>query len=496
MRTGSSPKWGWTRWALGILLAAAYLACGILLDVAPSHDAVVRDGICRQLLAGETAGRQGAVSSLCWGPLSTLAALPFVFVAGGWAVPLGPLVVSALFGAATVLLLEQALRRWGAGRWRLVLAGGLAVNPMFVAECWNGSSSTVVAAFSVLAAYSLASWLSARRIPDLVWFALSTAMLTAAGIEVLPWVLVSWCFLATAETLRRADAAESKATAIIAFLPGLYAMAIWVLMNWLIMGDPFYFARGLIGSGRPHGGGFIFSDRSMAAAACLTALVAAVLARAVKRRDRAEAAVATMGLALVAGSGLLGMAGLMWESSPLIGAGVPLAFLIAGYWGSTGDLRRPVKWLAAALLVLAATLIPAGWKGPDTGGMGGVPWVRSHGDQTFAPWLPQLEHHVRSRSEAAKVFVCGYDSFAMLRTNPGDVFVRALDFNFDKARRDYYGQTLYILIHRPAGKAALDSIHRKYRNIYIQGGRDTLYDSDWGEWRLFEIVQGSLNRKG
>ena len=95
-----------------------------------------------------------------------------------------------------------------------------------------------------------------------------------------------------------------------------------------------------------------------------------------------------------------------------------------------------------------------------------------------------------------KVFVCGYESFDLLRTDPGGLFVRALDFDFDKARRDYYGQALYILVRRPVRRVGADSVYMKHRNIYIQGGRDTLYDSDWGEWRLFEIVQGTLNRRG
>ena len=68
-------------------------------------------------------------------------------------------------------------------------------------------------------------------------------------------------------------------------------------------------------------------------------------------------------------------------------------------------------------------------------------------------------------------------------------FVPSLDLNFNKAREDYYGHRLFVLVHRPEGRSAMDSVHWKFYRIYIQGSRTTLYDSDWGPWRLFEIVQ-------
>jgi hypothetical protein len=105
--------------------------------------------------------------------------------------------------------------------------------------------------------------------------------------------------------------------------------------------------------------------------------------------------------------------------------------------------------------------------------------------------LADLERHVEERTPFAKVFVCGYESFALLKGTPSRIFEHALDFNFDKAKRDYYGHVLYLLVHRPDQRHAMDSVHWKYRNIYVQGGRDTLYDSDWGDWRLFELVQAS-----
>jgi hypothetical protein len=35
----------------------------------------------------------------------------------------------------------------------------------------------------------------------------------------------------------------------------------------------------------------------------------------------------------------------------------------------------------------------------------------------------------------------------------------------------------------------MDSIHWRFEDVYRLGIGGTLYDSDWGPWRLFEIVE-------
>jgi hypothetical protein len=103
--------------------------------------------------------------------------------------------------------------------------------------------------------------------------------------------------------------------------------------------------------------------------------------------------------------------------------------------------------------------------------------------------LPRIERHVAGSDRPVKIFVCGYDSFLLLGARPGPLFVHSLDFNFDKAREDWVGHDLYVLVHRPSGRSGTDSIHWRFDGMYDLGGRSTLYDGDWGDWRLFEIIQ-------
>lgn len=483
------------RWVLGAVLAAAYFAAGLWLNVEPSHEAAVRDGICRQLLAGETAGRQGVVSSGWWGPLSTLAALPFVFLAAGCAFPIGPLAASAVFGAATVCLLSQALRLWGAGRWRWAWAAALAVNPLFAAECWRGTGSTAVSCFVLLMTYSLGAWIAHRRIHDLVWFALGSAAVASAGLDLVPWLLAAWACLAAAE-FRHRTAAESSATLIVGLLPGVYVAGLWILMNWLIMGDPLYFIRALLVPLRPEPAVTVVPDRALAACGVMLAVAGFGFAAAVWRRNGTEAATALMALAVAGNAALAIRTGLFWDTATWMAVLLPLAFLIAGRWVATRWPAGIGGWAVSSAAAALAAVLLAAWGPGASPALDDGTFAQTAREREDALRLSQLEHHVRARSgPAVKVFACGYDAFALLRAAPEGVFVRALDFNFDKAARDYYGQTLFILVHRPVGRSAMDSMHWKYRDIFIQGSQDILYDGDWGAWRLFEIIQGAAIRK-
>jgi hypothetical protein len=106
------------RWGLWLALSIVILASGLYLGREVGTEGQVREGICRELLAGQTPGRQGVVCSVWWGPFPTIAILPVAFLLPAWLSLSASLLVGALFGAATLVLIEQALRMWGAGRWR------------------------------------------------------------------------------------------------------------------------------------------------------------------------------------------------------------------------------------------------------------------------------------------------------------------------------------------------------------------------------------------
>ncbi len=472
-------------------LTAVILAAGLYLGRAVGPEGAIREGICQELLAGHTAGRQGAVSSVWWGPFPTLAILPVAFLLPASLMLPACLVVSALFGAATLVLLEQALRLWGAGRWRWLLVAGVGVNPAFLETCWAGSSFSMVTCLLVLSLYSITTWVAQRRLLDLVWFAFGIALLVGTGYEVSGWVLAAVCVVMIEEGRRGVDRAEKGAVLWVAFLPLVYMAGLWWLMCWLIMGDPLYAVRSLGVAGPGPGDSLILPDYLWLCFAGLAVLVSWMLVLALRRHDRSGVCLAVLGLALPGAAGLMAWCDRLWDAAPLILALLPAAVLAVGHWLASPSCRirqRVGVWCLAGLPLVLATLCPLAIEA-------GRPDAQT-GPQEIAPisWLPNLERHIRRQTPFAKVFVCGFGSFSLLQSHASPLFEHSLDFNFDEAKQDYHGQVIYLLVHRADQRNAMDSIHWKCRNIYIQGTKETLYDSDWGDWRLFELIQATLPR--
>jgi hypothetical protein len=487
------------RWGLWLILAVVILAAGLYLGWDIGTDGLVREGICRELLAGHTAGRQGVVSSVWWGPFPTLAILPVAFLLPASLLLPACLVVSALFGAATLVLIEQALRMWGAGRWRWVLMLAVALNPLFLAHCWSGSSLPMVTCLLVLSLYSVTAWVRGRRLRDLIWFALGSALLLGTGYEMSGWVLAAVGVVAIEEWQRRVSSAEKGAVLLLALLPLVYTAALWLLMCWLIMGDPLYAVRSLMAGPGPGPGRVpILPDHLWWCQAGLAAVVGGTLLLALRGHDRSGVCLAVLALALPGAAGLMAWRERLWDAAPLLLALLPAAVLALGHWlagREAGGVRGGVGlWLLVVLPLALADVAPLTMSTRQAGTLSRVdpPSVASTVSSTA--WLSDLDRHLRFRSSFPKVFVCGYDSFALLQQNSNPIFEHALDFNFDKAKHDYYGHTLYILIHRPEQRGAMDSVHWKYRNIYVQGVENALYDSDWGDWRLFELIQATVPR--
>jgi len=477
------------RWGLWLILAVIILASGLYLGREVGTEGLVRDGICRELLAGHTPGRQGVISSVWWGPFPTLAILPVAFLLPASLCLPSCLVVGAMFGAAALVLIEQALRMWGAGRWRWLLMLGVALNPSFLEHCWSGSSVPMVLCLLVLSLYSVTAWVHGRRLLDLIWFAFGSALLLGTGYEMSGWVLAAVGVVAIEEWQRKVSGAEKRAVLMVALLPLAYTAALWFLMCWLIMGDPLYAIRSLMVAGPGPGGFLSLPDWVWWNYAGLAVLVGWLLLLALRRHDRGGVCLATLVLALPGAAGLMAWHDRLWDVAPLLLALLPAVVLALGHWLAglervaatpVGPVRRLFAvWFLAFLPLALACVDPSGPSVPSTTPGVGAP----------APFLPELDRHIRRRVPFAKVFVCGFESFALLQQGSSPIFEHALDFNFDKSKRDYYGQVLYLLVRRPEQRNAMDSIHWKCRNIYVQGVEDALYDSDWGDWRLFELIQ-------
>lgn len=475
--------------AAAAALAALFFAAGIARMDRLAPDSAVYEAIARELGRNTTLGRQALIASAFWPPLPALLRLPFAALsvgAEGWPIP--SLALSAAAGALALALLWRALGRWGVGRARAVVVAAVAAHPFFLEQVLGGGPGALALVPALLAAAGLADWVAARSLRALVALALGAALCVGLSLELALWIAALYALLLLDLALGPFAKGQRAAILWLALPPSAGVIGGWFLMNWLIMGDPRYFLRGLLNArallAGPAATPFPFSPLDLAAAAVALAAVAVSAARGSRSG-------VLLGLLAAAPGGIafaLSARGLLWSAAPLLFIAGPLALLAAAHTAGRAA-RRPAaaRFLAAAAAVALALGAYARWpeRSPaaaDRSGYGAIADQRGR-------WLPRIEARVRARSPHSRVFVAGYDGLALLGPRPPEIFVPTLDFDFGAAERDYAGNRLYLLVRRPERRGAMDSIHWKYPRIYEWGSRYTLYDSDWGDWRLFEIVQ-------
>ena len=295
-------------------------------------EAVTQEEICRELLGNTTAGRQALVSSVWQAPLPVLIRLPLVAVFNYPPCPVASVLISAAFGAAVLLLLDYWFRYWHLGKLRFLLLLALAGNPAFIKECVIGSSNPVIAFFLLSSIYGLLMWFRERHVRHLVYLAFSGAILAGMSLDVFCWQLMLFLVLLLDMRLNVVVRAQKEAVVILAVLPAVYLVGVWVLMNWLIMGDPGYFLRSMSIAGLDRG---LFYDglccfnklEIWAAVLCLICVL-----RGAAKRDLSGIALGVMGMMPLILGQMLASRGWLWDSNPLLFCGFLLAVAATGYW--------------------------------------------------------------------------------------------------------------------------------------------------------------------
>ncbi len=469
------------------MLTAGAVGFGLLHPERLDSSVTVYESICRQLIDNVTEGRQALVGSVWWPPVPVLLRLPVVYLVPG--LPgLPSLLVSVGAGVLTLLLLARFCRRRRLGWPGWLLTAAVALNPAWLQRLTDGSSGTLAVLLMVLTALAAYRWLETGTLRGLTAFGGSAALLALTGFDAGLWLMAAVVLTALLRRTVCAGGAEHRAALLLALLPLLYGYGLWMLMNWLIMGDGVYFLRPLLqGSvaSRAPGGASVISPVEITAAV----VIGLAALRFVWRRHMPGlclAAVSLVPLALALG---LARVGLLWDGSPLLSAVVPLAALTMGAACALpppGRRRWDVPACLAALALLVVPHVFTAGARDDSAPPAGIP--------DAARVRADIAQVVNLRSPHALVFVCGYPSYRLLGADGGETFRHALDFNFHQARLDYWGHDLYLLVRMPGGRDAVDSIHWQIDRMYELGSRNTLYVGDWNGWRLFELIQAPVQR--
>lgn len=185
---------------------------------------------------------QPPLHALLYVPLAAFA--PRLLVSG-LAAPL----VGALFLGLAVLMLWRFGRSLGLPAWLLVLvAAAFTLHPLVLGYATLGSRAMVLIFLMLGLSCSLVDWVRTQRVRDIV-----TGGLFAAAVVLLAYatvLVVLAAALCLAWYCRRSEdeaPARAEGTLIAFLLPTLYVAAVWVLADWIIMGQFLGFWRAAMG---------------------------------------------------------------------------------------------------------------------------------------------------------------------------------------------------------------------------------------------------------
>ncbi len=183
-----------------------------------------------------------AAVGFVWPPLSTLVFLPAALIRPLATSLLALPLTTAFFAAALLVLLDRTLAVAGlSAQRRLPLLLLFGANPMIVFYATNGMSEVVYLCFLAGGTYAFLRWFLTRESRFLVLTGVAFAFGVLSRYELLAWAVLLVAALAAA-MIRQHTARVAVEGSVIAYAaPVVYALGLWLFVNWLILGHPLYF---------------------------------------------------------------------------------------------------------------------------------------------------------------------------------------------------------------------------------------------------------------
>ena len=188
-----------------------------------------------------------------WNPFPSLMELPFVLLHSLWrpilADGLPGALISCLFSGVTVYYAHRIFVIFGAQRkLRIVWSLLLMVNPLLLLYGANGMSDIMMVGAFLGATEGVIRYVETNRLAALISSAVWLAMALGIRYEAVPFGFFLAVALALVLRRQRKGISEIVASSSIVLFPVVCAGIIWIILNGMIMHDPFYFINSEYGN--------------------------------------------------------------------------------------------------------------------------------------------------------------------------------------------------------------------------------------------------------
>ncbi len=490
MRRTAFPTLVWCAAALVYALLIVRMASQ---QPALAHaEAAIFEGAAAEAIAGTTPGRQALVGSAWWAPLPLMlhvaaSAMLRPLVPAHPAVPLAVWISALCVIGGCLWTLRSADitsgHAWRGRRPAVLPLAVIAVLPAALRLAASGLAEALVVPLALLVTTEGSAWLATGRLRHLPPTGFAMAGLLLCGLAAWGWVAFGALLLLLGGLAHRRLWPRVPALLLLGWLPAVYALGVWALLNRLILSDAWFFLRPLAGLSAPAIAALGAAPTTFGEQASLIVVGGGLLLGLVARDGR-MLGYALAGCAAFVWQRTLAAMGLDWsgDSARLLLPAAALLLLTRITLSAGG--RSPARALALQAVVALAVLAPL-----STGLAQRLQPTRP------APWdqgdriARRVEAFVRERGPHVRVFVCGYEGLGLLRGDRrDDLFVPVLDLHIETLRREYWGQSLFILVRAPTGAARLESIVWRDPALHWLGSTRTLLAADFDDWRLFEVI--------
>ncbi|MBF6620884.1 MAG: hypothetical protein ITG02_11725 [Patulibacter sp.] len=184
-------------------------------------------------------------------PLQTLGLLPFAIVKPLASSLIALPVASGFWGALALMLIHRTLARCGFTLGRRVLATVLiAVNPLWLFYASTGMPDMIYVAALAATVYFVFTWVIEDQPRFVAGVGLCLALLSIGRFGLILWAILLAIVVAVVLAVRKADDDESEGLLITLLAPTATVVFLWIMICWVIAGDPF----GWIVDAQPFGG--------------------------------------------------------------------------------------------------------------------------------------------------------------------------------------------------------------------------------------------------
>jgi hypothetical protein len=400
-----------------------------------STESIHRTMVAKDLLEGASRGRQGLVGSPVLAPLPTivialLSLIPFVKIAALW----GAIVA----GAATVCLCIFSNRMWaqeGLSPWlRYPALACLLFLPPVALSIQFGQTTMLFVALTVCGWGFLTRWLRSSALRDLAYASVLLGLSVAVRYQVVFLIGLALVLIVIAVAGERRNLSLLEGTVVTFLVPTGYVLLLWIGGNWLILGKPFFFLRGLSHSIN------------------------------IGTADLREILVTNCEWVVLA------MVGLMVLSVPGVSV---LTRTERGGW-----LRHSVAFLA--LLAAAGIALATG---------------ASSAIRLSDPRIPRAVAYLETKYPNGSFIVTGYEGYEFAQAakdDPEHYWIHLMHLEqskLDKVLRDFRGREIYLLVNTERVVERWEDIGFEWRGERGRIPEQFIYADRVGPWTVFEVIR-------